>query len=287
MLFFYDYSKYGFFIYICKQKRKGILKYNRLIMKKYITDFTINGKHVFNENYFTLTLKHPDRLPEIAAGQFVEVEVPGNKQVMLRRPISIHDVCTEENTITLLVQVVGKGTRTLSQMSIGEKLNLVYPLGHGFSIEGEKVLLVGGGAGIAPLLHLSKCLTSKGIRPTILLGGRTAALIPVQNEFEPYGNLCFATEDGSLGEKGMVTQHSKFADNYDHIYTCGPTPMMKAIARHAIEKGIECEVSLENMMACGIGACLCCVVDSDDGHKCVCKEGPVFNAKKLINWINK
>lgn len=256
-------------------------------MKKYITDFTIVGKHVFNEMYFSLTLQHPETLPEIAAGQFVEVEIPGNKQVMLRRPISIHDVDTENKTLTLLVQVVGKGTRTLSAMQVGERLNLVYPLGHGFSLEGRNVLLVGGGAGIAPLLHLSKCLAANGIRPTILLGGRTAALIPVQKAFEPYGTIGFATEDGSLGEKGLVTQHSLFTNTYDHIYTCGPTPMMKAVARYAMQHNIDCEVSLENMMACGIGACLCCVVDSDEGHKCVCKEGPVFNAKRLTNWINK
>jgi len=256
-------------------------------MRKYITDFTIIGKQVYNESYFSLTLQHPDRLPEIAAGQFVEVEVPDNKQVMLRRPISIHDVNIDNNTLTILVQVVGKGTSTLSKLSEGQKLNLVYPLGHGFSLEGTRTLLVGGGAGIAPLLHLSKCLSAKGIHPTILLGGRTAALIPVQKEFKPYGTIGFATEDGSLGEKGLVTQHSLFSADYDHIYTCGPTPMMKAVARYALEKGIECEVSLENMMACGIGACLCCVVDSDEGHKCVCKEGPVFNAKKLTNWIKQ
>lgn len=254
-------------------------------MKKYITDFKIINKHVYNEMYFSLTLQHPDQLPSIAAGQFVEIEVPGNKHVMLRRPISIHDVDTDNNTLTLLVQVVGKGTRTLSQLQVGDTLNLVYPLGHGFSLDGEKVLLVGGGAGIAPLLHLSKRLANKGIHPTILLGGRTAALIPVQKEFEPYGTVAFATEDGSLGEKGMVTRHSMFSISYDHIYTCGPTPMMKAVARHALANGIECEVSLENMMACGIGACLCCVVDCDAGHKCVCKEGPVFNAKQLTNWI--
>ena len=157
--------------------------------------------------------------------------------------------------------------------------------GHGFSLEGTHTLLVGGGAGIAPLLHLSKCLSAKGIHPTILLGGRTAALIPVQKEFEPYGTIGFATEDGSLGEKGLVTQHSLFSADYDHIYTCGPTPMMKAVARYALEKGIECEVSLENMMACGIGACLCCVTDTVDGHKCVCKEGPVFDVTKLAGFL--
>lgn len=256
-------------------------------MKKYITDFTIKRKVVYNDKYFSLVLQHPTKLPEIEAGQFVEVEVPGNKQVMLRRPISIHDVDSNANTITILIQVVGKGTRTLSMLTEGDTLNLVYPLGRGFSQEGNNVLLVGGGAGIAPLLHLSKCLKAKGVNTTTLLGGRTAELIPVRDEFKPYGTVGFATEDGSLGEKGLVTQHSLFSAVYNHIYTCGPTPMMKAVARYAMENGIECEVSLENMMACGVGACLCCVVDSDEGHKCVCKEGPVFNAKQLTNWIKK
>lgn len=255
-------------------------------MKKYITDFTIKRKNVYNDKYFSLVLQHPTTLPEIEAGQFVEVEVPGNKQVMLRRPISIHDVDSDNNTMTLLIQVAGKGTRTLSQMNEGDTLNLVYPLGHGFSQVGSNVLLVGGGAGIAPLLHLSKCLKARGVKTTILLGGRTESLIPVRDEFAPYGTVGFSTEDGSLGEKGLVTQNSLFSANYDHICTCGPTPMMKAVARYAMEKGIDCELSLENMMACGVGACLCCVVDSDQGHKCVCKEGPVFNAKQLTNWIN-
>lgn len=256
-------------------------------MKKQITDFKIVGKETFGEHYFTLTLQHPDQLPLIEAGQFVEVEVPGNKQVMLRRPISIHDVDSNSNTITLLVQIVGKGTRSLAQLQLGDSLNLVYPLGHGFSIEGNRVLLVGGGAGIAPLLHLAKCFNAKGVRPTILLGGRSAALIPVREAFMPYGTVAFATEDGSLGEKGLVTQHTLFSADYDHIYTCGPTPMMKAVARFAREHNIFCEVSLENMMACGVGACLCCVCDTDEGHKCVCKEGPVFNIDKLNKWIGE
>lgn len=256
-------------------------------MKKFITDFTIKRKVVYNDKYFSLVLQHPTTLPDIEAGQFVEVEVPGNKQVMLRRPISIHDVDSENNTMTLLIQVAGKGTLTLSQMNEGERLNLVYPLGHGFSQQGTNVLLVGGGAGIAPLLHLSKCLKAKGVTTTILLGGRNKDMIPVRDEFNPYGTVGIATEDGILGEKGLVTQHSLFPASYDHIYTCGPTPMMKAVARYALDKNIECEVSLENMMACGVGACLCCVVDSDEGHKCVCKEGPVFNAKQLKNWINQ
>ena len=254
---------------------------------KHITDFKIVGREQMGEKYFSLTLQHPEQLPEIAPGQFVEVEVKDCREVLLRRPISIHDVDTEKQTLTLLVQVVGKGTKKLANLTVGDTLNLVYPLGHGFSIPqpSQHVLLVGGGAGIAPLLHLAKTLKQKGATPTLLLGGRTADLIPAKEKFTPYGTVGIATEDGSLGEKGLVTQHSLFAQAYDRIYTCGPTPMMKAVARYAMEKEIPCEVSLENMMACGIGACLCCVVKSDDGHKCVCKEGPVFEATQLKEWI--
>ena len=255
-------------------------------MKKYINDFTIVEKQSYGSQYFKLVLRHPSTLPEIMPGQFVEVEVKDNKNVYLRRPISIHDVDCNANTISLLIQIVGKGTTTLSTMKVGDTINLVYPLGKGFSVEGHNVLLVGGGCGLAPLLHTARCYHAKGIRPTVLLGGRNADLIPIKDEFSQFADLHFATEDGSLGEKGLVTTHSMFGKNYDRIVTCGPNPMMKAIARYANEHGIDCEVSLENSMACGIGACLCCVADTDKGHKCVCKEGPVFEAKDLTKWCN-
>ena len=252
---------------------------------KHITDFIIVRREQLGKHYFSLTLRHPDILPPIAAGQFVEVEVRNCREVMLRRPISIHDVDPSANALTLLIQIVGRGTRQLATLQEGDTLNLVYPLGRGFAVSGSNPLLVGGGAGIAPLLYLAKCYNAKGVRPTVLLGGRTRELIPVREAFEPYGTLLFATEDGTLGEKGLVTQHSLFTAAYDHICTCGPTPMMKAVGRYAVEKGIPCEVSLENMMACGIGACLCCVTDTVDGHKCVCKEGPVFDVIKLSGFL--
>lgn len=226
----------------------------------------------------------------VAPGQFVEVLVEGEPGVMLRRPISVHDVDEEKGTLSLLTQIVGKGTRKLAELKVGDHLNMVYPLGHGFTTTLSALhsplsaLLVGGGAGIAPLLHLSKCLKAKGVKSTILLGGRTADLIPVRDEFESYGRLCLATDDGSLGHKGLVVEHPAFSESYDIIYTCGPTPMMKAVARSAAERGIRCEVSLENMMACGVGACLCCVTDTDQGHRCVCKDGPVFDITTMKKW---
>ena len=252
---------------------------------KSITDFIVLRNERLGNYYFRLTLQHPGVLPPIEVGQFVEVEVRNCREVMLRRPISIHDVDKEHNQLSLLIQIVGKGTRRLAELKEGEVLNMVYPLGHGFSLAGQRPLLVGGGAGIAPLLYLAKCYKARGVEPTVLLGGRTRELIPVREDFEPFGKVFYATEDGSLGEKGLVTQHSRFDGDYDYICTCGPTPMMRAVGRYALQKGIDCEVSLENMMACGIGACLCCVCNTDEGHKCVCKEGPVFNVKKLTQWI--
>ncbi len=254
---------------------------------KEIHDFTIVERYQRGGQYFILVLKHDGKILPIAPGQFVEVLVQGVREVMLRRPISIHDVDEKRGTITLLIQIVGNGTRQLSKLQVGDSLSLVYPLGHGFTTDipkQSKVLMVGGGAGIAPLLHLSRVLATKGIRPTVLLGGRTAELIPVHNEFNPFGEVHIATDDGSLGHKGLVISHPAFSNVYDIIYTCGPTPMMKAVARSAAERGIRCEVSLENMMACGVGACLCCVTDTDEGHKCVCKEGPVFDISTLKKW---
>ena len=254
--------------------------------KKHIADFIIVDKKNYGKQYFSLKLQMSGELPEILPGQFVEVEVPDNKNVFLRRPISIHDADISAGTITLLVQIVGKGTTSLAQLEVGRTLNLVFPLGNGFSLSGHSPLLVGGGAGLAPLLFTAKKFHEKGVKPTILIGGRTAELIPVRDEFMPYGKVFFATEDGSLGEKGLVTQHSAFVGTYDQIITCGPTPMMKAVARYSLQHSIKCEVSLENTMACGVGACLCCVTQTDHGHRCVCKDGPVFDANDMTEWAS-
>ena len=160
------------------------------------------------------------------------------------------------------------------------------PLGNGFSMPENpqtKVLLIGGGVGTAPLLYLGEALLKKGCKPTFLLGARSKNDLLQLELFEALGNVYTTTEDGSYGEKGYVTMHSVLKENkFDLICTCGPKPMMMAVARYAAANGIECEVSLENTMACGVGACLCCVENTREGHVCVCKEGPVFNIKKLL-----
>jgi len=141
----------------------------------------------------------------------------------------------------------------------------------------------GGGVGVAPLLYFGQQMREKGFEPTFLLGARSACDLLLLDEFKKYGRVYVTTEDGTAGEKGFVTQHSILSqEHFDQISTCGPKPMMVAVARYATKANIDCEASLENMMACGLGACLCCVEKTTEGNLCVCKEGPVLNIKKLL-----
>lgn len=222
-------------------------------------------------------------LPAVRPGQFVEVRIDATPGVLLRRPISVHDV-RGEAALVLLVQRVGKGTAWLCSRREGDVVNVVMPLGNGFTTVPcpARPLLIGGGVGVAPLLLLGKELTRIGSEPTFLLGARTENDLLCLTRFEQAARTLVATENGGAGEKGLVTQHSVLErERFDFIYTCGPMPMMKAVARVAKAKGIPCEVSLENRMACGLGACLCCVEDTIHGHVCVCKEGPVFRTEQL------
>lgn len=252
-------------------------------MNKLIADLKLVAKVDFGRSVM-LRLHADCVLPTIVPGQFVQVRVDDSPGTYLRRPISIHDVDFQSNEITLLVQQVGEGTRHLAAAIVGSIINMVLPLGNGFSMPEveEKCLLVGGGIGIAPLYYFAKVLNEKGIRPTLLLGGKLTSDLLRLAEYQKFGDTFVTTEDGSMGEKGFVTMHSLWQrQSFDKIYVCGPKPMMKAVAKLAIEKDVWCEVSLENLMACGLGACLCCVEDTVDGHVCVCKEGPVFNIRRL------
>jgi len=254
-------------------------------MKKYILDLRVKSVEQIHERYVLLKLTSSDPLPEMLPGQFVEVRVDGSPSTFLRRPISINFVDRDQNELWLLVAIVGEGTRHLAALSAGDMLNCILPLGNGFSpaVDGEKVLLIGGGVGVAPLLYMGAEMRFKGLQPTFLLGARTSKDLLMLDYFKKYGRVYLTTEDGSVGEQGFVTGHSILQqEHFDRISTCGPTPMMKAVARLAHQKGIDCEVSLENLMACGLGACLCCVEKTTDGNVCVCKDGPVFNIKKLL-----
>ncbi len=254
-------------------------------MKKYILDLTVNSVEALSDKHVLIKLTDDKPLPEMLPGQFVEVRVDNSPSTFLRRPISINNVDYDRNELWLLVAAVGDGTRQLQKLQKGDRLNCMLPLGNSFTMptdNAQKVLLVGGGVGVAPLLYFGKRIKAMGGEPTFLLGARSAKDVLERELFEHVGRVLITTEDGSEGEKGFVTNHSVLAqEHFDRISTCGPKPMMMAVARYAFKNDIECEVSLENKMACGVGACLCCVEKTVEGNKCVCKEGPVMNIKKL------
>ena len=254
-------------------------------MKKFILDLTVNSVEALSDKHVLIKLTDDKPLPEMLPGQFVEVRVDNSPSTFLRRPISINNVDYDRNELWLLVAAVGDGTRQLQKLQKGDRLNCMLPLGNSFTMptdSAQKVLLVGGGVGVAPLLYFGKRIKAMGGEPTFLLGARSAKDVLERELFEQVGRVLITTEDGSEGEKGFVTNHSVLAqEHFDRISTCGPKPMMMAVARYAFKNDIECEVSLENKMACDVGACLCCVEKTVEGNKCVCKEGPVMNIKKL------
>jgi dihydroorotate dehydrogenase electron transfer subunit len=253
-------------------------------MAKTVLDFQIIDNKQLTQDIFILELSSGLSLPEILPGQFVQVRIDGSADTFLRRPFSVYDVNYEAGTIRLLLQVVGNGTKSLSLLRKGESLNLIFPLGKPFSApaKDERSLLVGGGVGIAPLLYLGKHLKSNGYNFDFLMGFRNKDRIIEYQEFSKIGKVFITTEDGSQGEKGFVTQHSVLAgNNYSRIYCCGPDQMMKAVGEVAKKKNIHCEVSLENLMGCGFGVCLCCVVKTTSGNLCSCIDGPVFNINDL------
>ena len=266
---------------------------NDIKMGKYVTDLRVTANEKPAPGYSLLKLTDDTRqLPDMRPGQFVQVKACGEGSPLLRRPVSINFVDRTKNELWLLVHNVGRGTALICSAAAGSSVNVLLPLGNGFTLDegggpGRRLLLVGGGVGTAPLLYYGMRLRELGCEPTFLLGGKSAKDILQLDEFRKYGRVFLTTEDGSAGERGFVTQHSLLAEEtFDRIATCGPKPMMVAVARYAAKAGTECEASLENLMACGLGACLCCVERNSSGHNvCVCKEGPVFNIKQLT-WLN-
>lgn len=222
-------------------------------------------------------------IPELYPGQFmnVKIEAPG---VFLRRPISICNYDNLSNELWLMVKNAGKGTSVMCNSKIGDVYDIMLPLGNGFMLPenaSKKVLLIGGGVGVAPLYFLAKWLKMLGIQVNMLMGARNSNELLFKKQFDEIGETYISTDDGSVGEHGLLTTNSCLTQDWDAFYVCGPQPMMKAVSSIARERAIDCQVSLENHMACGVGACLCCVEDTQEGNKCVCTEGPVFNINRL------
>lgn len=256
-----------------------------IYMKKYCLDLKVVSSSQLTDKHVLLKLSADTPLPDMLPGQFVQVKACGNGEPLLRRPISVNYVDHDNNELWLLIAAVGEGTRQICRLKTGESVNCLLPLGNNFSmppISNADVLLVGGGVGVAPMLFQGIKLKAAGHHPHFLLGARTAADLLELDLFRTYGDTFITTEDGSEGEKGYVTNHSILVRDFHLVQTCGPKPMMQAVARYATSKAIPCEVSLENLMACGLGACLCCVEKTVKGNLCACTEGPVFNTNQLL-----
>ena len=192
-------------------------------MKKYVLDLTVSHVERLNNRYVQIRLTHSEPLPPMLPGQFVEVRIDDEPNTMLRRPISINNVDVAANELWLLVATIGNGTRRLGRLSAGDKLNCVLPLGRGFSMPttpGHRLLLVGGGVGVAPLLFFGSQLRAKGYSPTFLLGARSEGDLLQIERFRQIGEVCITTEDGSMGEKGFVTNHTVLQQRtFDSIAT--------------------------------------------------------------------
>ncbi len=255
-------------------------------MKKRQEYLTIRSKSVYNGNIVIWELQSEQSFNFIRPGQFISIWVENETKVFFRRPFSIHYVDYENKVIAVMMKIVGTGTQRLSLLEAGDKMHVIYPLGNGFDFEHtENALLVGGGYGIAPLYHLAQEIVKRGKKATFLLGAsREKDFIPL-DKFESLSPLFVTTENGESGEKGMVTGHSLWGNgsfDYDSIFSCGPEPMMHAVAEMADQKNIPCFVSLDQMMGCGTGVCLGCVKKTIRGHIATCLHGPVFNAKEIV-----
>ena len=233
---------------------------------------------------YSLWIKEQTIANQAKAGQFISFfSKDGSK--LLPRPISICEIDKANGALRVVFRVVGFGTKEFSQLKEGETVDVMGPLGNGYTFEGKKALLIGGGIGIPPMLELAKSLS---IEKSIVLGYRTNDLF-LKNDFETYGDVYVSTEDGTTGTKGNVIDAIKEHNiDADIIFACGPTPMLKGVKAYAAEHGIKAQLSLEEKMACGIGACLACVCKSKEkdhhsnvNNKRVCKDGPVFYADEI------
>ena len=250
-------------------------------------------------NLYLMELASPRIAAAIEPGQFVHMKVPNMEAHILRRPFSVYARDAAAGTLEILYQAVGFGTDHMTRIEPerAEHLSgaeLIGPVGRGWQppANARRALLVGGGVGAAPLFMLCESLISAGVRTDVVLGAQTEAALTCRARYEALLDASprCATDDGSFGREGFCTslveealvEAAAAGEPYDYLAVCGPEPLMKIVAGMAAEVGVPCEVSMEKRMACGIGACLSCVVDTVDGKKRACVDGPVFDARKVV-----
>ena len=223
-------------------------------------------------------------------GQFLNIRVNNEVEPLLRRPISIYNLDKENGILEFIFQVKGRGTKILAQRTIGEKIDILGPLGYGsFKFnEYKNIAIIGGGIGVFPLYELAKQAKENGKNVNTYLGFRNKDLVTLEDKFEEVSdNLIITTDDGSYKEKGFAIDWLKKDKNIDCIFACGPLPMLRAVREYTIENDIPCQISLEERMACGLGVCLGCAIKTAKSPKeapeywHVCKAGPVFEAKDV------
>ncbi len=247
-------------------------------------------KENLKEDIIKFSVKAPSIVSKSKPGQFVEIRVSEGIDPFLRRPISIHNIDSENGVLEFIIQLRGKGTTYLATTKVGDKMDIIGPLGYGsfdYS-KGENLAIIGGGIGVFPLYELAKQAKNANKNVTTYLGFRNKDFIILEDEFKSVSNeLVLATDDGSYGKQGYAINFLKEdieAGKVDCIYACGPMVMLKALRQLAIEKNIPCQLSLEENMACGLGLCLGCAVKTAASsseapeYVHVCKAGPVFDA---------
>lgn len=237
--------------------------------------FTVLGNTALTDSVYKMVLSG-DTSAITASGQFVNIQLAGH---FLRRPISVCDY--DETTLTIVYKVVGKGTQEMATLTAGAKLDILTGLGNGYDLSksGEKPVLLGGGVGVPPMYHLAKSLTAQGKAVTVILGFNTKSEVFFEEEFAKLGcRVIVTTADGSYGVKGFAT--TPLADlDYTYFYTCGPEPMLKAVHKATVTSG---EMSFEERMGCGFGACMGCSCKTLTGYKRICKEGPVMKKEEIL-----
>lgn len=244
----------------------------------------IVSQQCIGTDIYDMVLSFPKGAKEARPGQFIAMYCEDGTK-LLPRPISICGIDAEAGTLRVVYRIAGEGTRLFSQMKAGDSLEVMGPLGNGFTMKDKKAIIVGGGIGIPPMLELTKQLDCE---KTVVLGYRDELFL--KEEFEACANVAVATEDGSTGTKGTVIDAIKAAQvSGEIIYACGPMPMLKALAEYADAHGMEAQISLEERMACGIGACLGCICKTKEkdhhtnvNNTRICKDGPVFDAKEVV-----
>lgn len=254
-------------------------------MKKLVVIGKILVNEAINVNVKRMVIGAPQIADLAQPGQFVHVKKMDSVN-FLRRPFSIADVNKDEGTITLIYRIVGKGTAEYAELKVGEQFSILGPIGNGFELKSGRPLLIGGGVGIAPLIYLARKL--KDEKPILLIGGKNKDEVFWKDYLEEFvDKIYITTDDGSVGFKGFTIQllPQILAENkIEHIYTCGPNIMMEGVAKLAHEQDIDCQVSLEKRMACGIGVCLGCTFEGKltKKRRKVCTEGPVFPSKEVF-----